>query len=176
MIRTKKEAEEEEIQQEEFDNKLDLLKYTTEVHGRIKRDVTSDFVLAKSTGTGIDEKKRDAMIELICDAYFCKILFEIIKRKARKPAWDEEKGYWKWQKVETEEQAKITRYQNETFDMYLIRPQMITVMSRNIDKNKMMEWLTAVEETEETEEPITKESITKKIKRKLAKNEEKKEE
>lgn len=165
--------EEESRGEESFDNKLDLLKYTTEVHARIKNDITSDFVLAKVKGDGIEEKKRDAMIELVADAFYTKILFETIKQKGRKLTWVEDEEVWAWRKLTEEEKKKITKEQKETFDLYLLRPQMMTIMSRNLEGNKMMEWLTGAAQEEKPEEEPQEEGIAKKVVKKITKNEEK---
>ena len=44
-----------------IDTKLELMKYTSEVQARIKKDITSDFVLAR-----LDQKDKTGVIDRRC--------------------------------------------------------------------------------------------------------------
>ena len=71
---------------EEIENKLHLLKHTSEVQSRIKEDISSDFTLAR-----LSDQDKQSIIEMTDNAYYVKSLIEKLKNK-KKPTW--ENGMW----------------------------------------------------------------------------------
>lgn len=125
---------------EEFDTKLDILKFTANVKSRIKEDITSDFILAKLT-----EKDKEGITEMTCNAYFAKrIILTALKH------------------TKTQTEIKIIKHlANATFDAYMTRIYMVANLNRNVPKNHLLRIL--AEKEEEPETPET-EQITQKIK------------
>lgn len=151
MTKKEKSKYKEEKEQYNFDTKLDILKFTTEVQSRIKKDITSDFILAK-----LPTKDKQNIIDTACDGYFAKRLFYTIAIQNKNP----------------ETTKKIKQIGEITFDMYMTRCYLTANLCRNVDKNYLIEIIagkneeTTENETEdENEKNITLTKIKNKLKR-----------
>ena len=60
-----------------FNDRLDILKHVSEIKLRLKNDITNDFVLAK-----LEDKDKEAIIEMTGNAYFSKRLLDTLSRKS----------------------------------------------------------------------------------------------
>lgn len=148
---------------ENTETKLKLLKYTTEVQSRIRKDISSDFVLAK-----LGKQDREGIIEMTSNAYFYKRLMEMVKN-ARKWEWNEEQQMWKRVDLSEAEKARIQESTNQTFDTFLNRIYMTVILSRNVEKNHLLKMLSKYDDADEEsiEEITDKENILDKAKRKI---------
>lgn len=129
-----------------IDNRLELLKYTSEVQSRIQKDITSDFILAR-----LGEKDKEAIVELTSDAYFTKrVINEIIKRSHE---WNWNKKEKKWYKtpMKEEDAKKIIEIANKTFDAYMIKITMTALLNRNVNQNYLINILAQQQEQQEEE-------------------------
>ena len=70
----KKEEKESGFFKEGFDDKWSTYKYMTDVQSDIRKDITSDFILAKLRNDQAPEPA--GIIELVRDGYFCKKMLE----------------------------------------------------------------------------------------------------
>lgn len=141
----------EEPEEKTVDNKLELLKYTSDVQSRIKTDITSDFILAK-----LNEKDKEAIVELTADAYFSKRVIEQIAKRSHQWHWNNENNKWQKQPLDINKKNKITKMASRIFDSYMIKLQMTALVNRNVDKNYLINILAQQQERNETEdEPVT---------------------
>ena len=127
-----------------FADEYGVKKYLTEVQqGSIKRDITSDFVLAKLT-----ETQRDAIIELVRVARFAKKEIEkYAKSWYYKPMKNgkyvkNKDGSFRRFELSKEEKQYINNLAIITFDSYMIKLTMTVIMYRNLENNVLMELLT----------------------------------
>lgn len=139
-------------------DKLELLKYLSEVQSRIKTDVSSDFVLAK-----LEEQDKIGITEMTCNAYFCKRIHNILERKGYKWEWNG-KNYEK-RNLNLEELKTIGMFGQITFDAFMNKIYMTAILNRNIDKNYLVGILGQVNQEieEEAQEEEKQEGILKKI-------------
>lgn len=162
-----KEAETEEQEElEAIDNKLELLKYTSQVQSRIKDEISTDFVLAK-----LSEKDKEGITEMTSNAYFVKRMMSIIKKKAKRWEWDSKEKKWEKKEAETSDRNKIEEISKRTFDMFMTRIYMTAILNRNVERNYLLNILAGLKEEEEKEEDT---EIKSKL-REVLRNEEKKE-
>lgn len=130
-----------------IDNKLEILKFTSQVQSRIKEDISEDFVLAK-----LDEKDKTGIIEMTGNAYFVKKIMTIIREKGTKWEWNNEKKIWYKRTLNPNERNFITKIANATFDTYLNRIFMTVILNRNVPKNYILKILAGANNDEEEEE------------------------
>lgn len=154
----------EEKRETSVDNKLELLKYTSEVQSRIKTDISSDFTLAK-----LDDKTKEAIVELVGDAYYVKKIINQIRIKAKKWHWNNKTKNWTKTPITPEEQDRINTIGEEAFDTFMTRLYMTAILNRNVDKNHLLKVLTQENPQQEPEE---KELLIKKGTKEVLKNEE----
>ena len=149
MATKEKEYEFREIQNDEqVDNKLELLKYFTQVQSRnVKEEITSDFVLAR-----LSEKDKEGIIEMTNNAYFAKRLLQEM-RKATIWEWITEtietrnkdgtitkkkNGKWVLRTLTKEEQQTIQDTTIKMFNTYMIRNTTTAVLNRNVKDNYLI--------------------------------------
>ena len=143
------------------DNKLEILRFTSQVQSRIKKDISEDFVLAK-----LDAKDKEGIIEMTSNAYFVKKILDILSKKGRKWKWDNKEKVWVRRELNNSEKNLITEIANTTFDSYLNRIYMTVILSRNVANNHILKILAGVaeEKDEETEIASLKEKMSDLIK------------
>lgn len=155
----------------ELDNKLELIKFTSQVQSRIKDEISSDFILAK-----LSEKDKEGIIEMTADAYFCKKLIQTLNEKGSITEWNNKIKNWETRNLTTAEEEAIKTYADQVFDAFLTRIYMTVILNRNVPKNHLLKVLTGVnqEDEEEEQEPIDPKDM-KKFLKEIAKNEKTKE-
>lgn len=142
----KKPEKDKKQTREEFDTKLDVLRYLTLVQSRINEDITSDAVLAKLT-----EKDKELIIETTNNAYTAIRLIAYTSLKAKNK----------------EDSKKIMEYADQMFDIFMNRCYMTMIMNRNVEGNYILNILGGVKTPEEEnteEEIISIEKVKEKIK------------
>lgn len=122
-----------------IDRDIELKKFLADIHSRINKDITSDFVLAK-----LEDKDKNAVIEMTNNAYYAtRLLTEhAIKNKTKK------KHYWnkttkKWEKKElTEDENTLLKKNIENlFDAYVNRIILVVNLNRNKKDNHLLNLL-----------------------------------
>lgn len=159
---TKKKTTEDEDKNKEldFDTKLDILKYMTQVHSRVHTDINSDFILAK-----LDEKDKKNIIKMTEIAYLAKRISHRISNQLRIQLITE-----KNKKTPDKKNIElliaqinyITSISNQIFDGYMTKIYLTVSLNRNVPKNHLINILGGQEEDEKTEE--SEQEITKGIK------------
>lgn len=132
-----------------IDNQLEFSKFLSEVQGRVKGQLTSDFVLAK-----LSEKDKEATREILANAYYSKRVMETVIIKAAEQTWeyDKERLIWRTRGLE-EKRIKEIREQIELLmDTMTVRLQVTAVVNRNVPNNKLLRMLLRRNEEEEGEE------------------------
>ena len=99
-----------------IDNKLEILRFASQVQSRIKKDISEDFILAK-----LGEQDKEGITEMTSNAYFMKKILSILKAKGTKWDWDIKKKCWIKRNLNDEEQGFIQNVADATFDSYLTR-------------------------------------------------------
>ena len=135
--------EDKEMQQQQFNDRLDILKHVSDIKLSLKEDITSDFVLAK-----LGEKDKEFIIEMTGNAYFAKKLLDIIYDKAEEWKYSEKTETWKKVKLNKEELAKIKKVANAVFDSYMNKIYMTVILNRNVDKNYLINVLSGYKDEE----------------------------
>ena len=158
---TLSDEEKEEIDQVE--NKLELIKYTSQVQSRIRDEITSDFILAK-----LGDKDKEAVIEMTSNAYFAKkIIWMICKRaKARGVyVWDKKQDKYVREEFERKKLEVLKGYGKVIFDSYMNRVYMTVLLNRNVPQNYLIRLMAGLpdEEKEEEEESAGMKGIKAKI-------------
>lgn len=139
------------IEPTSFNDKLDIFKHVAEVHSRIRKDIGSDFVMAK-----LGEKDKEAIIELTSDAYFCKRIVEKLKEQYKEYNW----GTEKYEGLDEETQKKMQDIADQIFDSFMTRIYMTVNLSRNVAKNYLLNLLAKPDPEEEQEEETTQKPDT----------------
>lgn len=147
---------------QEFDTRLDAIKFTSEVHSRIKRDINSDFVMAI-----LNEKDKEAITEMTANAYFVKRIFDQLAQQVKETSKN---------KPQKQLQFEINQIQTtgkKIFDTYMVRIYMTVLLNRNVPKNHLMKILAGqYEEENETTEEKPKKGLLKTIGQRLKKQQE----
>ena len=161
-----KKKEKEGFLQEDFTDKWSTFKYLTGVQSDLKHDVTSDFILAK-----LRENQKEAIIELVRDAYFAKK--EVLKltrgwnyKIDRKGKYikNDDKTFKKFP-LDLVEIKYIKNLADITFNSYMIKMIMTVIMYRNIEQNVLMEMITEKDRLAEESEGLKRENeeLTKRV-------------
>lgn len=161
----------EPSKEDHVDNKLELVKYATEVQCRIREDINSDFVIAKFP----TEKDKEALTEMTNNAYLSKrLITNLTKGKIHK--WNKQRGKWEEKELTDDEKTEINNIANEIFDIHMIRHQMKAILERNKKDNPILQGIMGLpqEPEEETDEEMRtiKEIMKEKLKKKDKKEEE----
>ena len=135
--------------EQNFNDRLDVLKHLSEVKVRIRNDITSDFILAC-----LNEKEKEFIIEMTGNAYYAKRLVTYIGLKSKKREWDDKKGVWIVRRLDKEERRVVEEIGNTIFDSYMMRIYMMVLMNRNIEKNYLVKVLAGVTEKEDEEQKV----------------------
>ena len=85
----KEELEETEPEEESVDNKLELLKYLSEVQCRLKDEIGSDYVLAM-----LGDKDKEAVVEMVTNAYMTRKLYEMASMRIKIPEYNYNTEEW----------------------------------------------------------------------------------
>ena len=126
-----------------MNDKLDLLRYTSEVQSRINRDITSDFILCK-----LGDKDKEGVVEMVGNAYYLKKIISNIHEKAFTYVWNEKEDLWEKTRPTDKVLKRILQYGNQSFDAFMIRIYMITILNRNVSQNHLIRLLTGHQEEE----------------------------
>ena len=139
------------IEEKPTDTKLDLIKYTSQVQSDINTNITSDFVLAK-----LNEQDKTAIIEMTDNAYHAKKILLQIAKNYKQNTWNPTTKQWEITPITKEHPIykKIQKIANKTFNMYMIKMQMIALLNRNVEKNHLINIL-----AQRQEEDIPKEQL-----------------
>ena len=98
------------IAEHDVDNELDLKIYGSQVHGRIGKDVSGDYILAV-----LDENQRIAVTEMVYTAHFVRKLMEHIRNKAKTWKYNNETQTWQQIEIPIKEQIQINHITERTF-------------------------------------------------------------
>lgn len=131
--------------EQQFNDRLDILKHVSDIKLRLKDDITNDFVLAR-----LGEKDKTFIIEMTSNAYFSKKLLEVIKEKGE--MWVYEGGEYKKKKLNKEQRDEVKQIAKTVFDSYMTKIYMTVVLNRNVDKNYLINVLSGYVEKDEGEE------------------------
>lgn len=147
--------ENQQKEEERFSDKLDVYQFVSEVKLSLRKNITSDFVLAK-----LGQKDKEGIIEMTGNAYLAKRLIDRLAKGCK----------------DKEKKKKIEEISKATFDMYMNRIYMTVILNRNVDKNYLINVLSGYDEKEEEIEDAEedKEEMKSKIKQ-LLRNQEKEE-
>lgn len=131
-----------------FDNQLEILRFISAVHSRVKDEITSDFTLGFLT-----EKEKEFLIEMTTNAYYMQGIYEYMKHRLIQ----QHKKYT----PETHEKMiqLITKIQGNVFKTFMIKNYLIAILSRNNNKNPLLNILghsNQQEEDNEEEKQATK--------------------
>lgn len=148
IVKTKETTREDDP----IDTKIELLKFTTDVQGRISdnRDVTSDFVLSI-----LGEKDKEMTIEMTQNAMLIKKLI-LIYSKTKQWEWDKIKNEWVEKELKKDEKKLIEDTADRTFDTLMTRIQMIQVVNRNKPKNPILRILGGQSDPTDEDEQMEK--------------------
>jgi hypothetical protein len=135
------------VPEQTIDNKLEILRLTSQVQSRIKKDISEDFILAK-----LDERDKEGIVEMTSNAYFVKKILGILSAKGVKYDWNVKTDSWTKRSLNTEEKSFIEHIANATFDSYLTRIYMTVILNRNVPNNHLLKILAGATDAEDREE------------------------
>lgn len=143
-----------------FDDKLEVLRFSSAVHSRINDEITSDFVLSK-----LNQKDKQFIIEMTCNAYYMKSVFDILASRIKlKNIYNPD------QKEQiTKEIEKISI---SMFKSFMIKNYMIANLNRNEAQNTILKLLVGGKDDTTEDEDKDKDAlatITEKLKPKTEK-------
>lgn len=165
MINEEKRQEE----QENFNDRLDILKHISDIKLKLKEDITNDFVLAK-----LGDKDKEAIIEMTGNAYFSKRLLDVLAEKSYEWKWSEKESKYLKVKIEKEQKQTIKKMARALFDSYMIKIYMTVVLNRNVDKNYLINVLSGyIDKDNEGTEVNTEEQVKSAVANLLADQEKK---
>lgn len=147
---------------EEIDNKLELMKYTTKVQSRIKSDINSDYVLCR-----LETKDKEAVTEMVSTAYFIKRILANQADKAKKYEYNNKTKEWTERKLNQAEKYEIKEQATIIFNAYITRVQMTVLLNRNIANNHLIKMISGYHEEEEKEQEEKEQTTMQKIMNKL---------
>lgn len=101
-------------------DQFDVYRYLTDVRSRIKKDISTDFVLAK-----LEDQDKTGVIEMTVNAYLAKAVAESLKPYCRS----------------VEEMKEVEHEGNRIFDMYMTKIYMVVLLNRNKEQNPMVRWI-----------------------------------
>lgn len=142
-----KNKELEEIKPEEtIDNKLEFLKFMSQVQSSIKDCITEDFIFAK-----LGDKQKEAIIEMVCNAYYGKKLLSIVAHKSKK-RWVWKKDRWEHIERDSSHFTIMNEYSKNVFDAFMTRIYMMVILNRNVKENPLLRLLAGMPEDESESE------------------------
>jgi hypothetical protein len=134
-----------------IDNKIEILKFISQVQSRIKKDISEDFVLAK-----LGDKDKEGIIEMTSNAYFVKKILYMVQLKSKKWDWDDTHKQWIHRSLYPDEQKYIKELADSIFDSYLTRIYMTVILNRNVSDNHILNLMTGSQKGEEESEQAVK--------------------
>lgn len=140
-------SDSDDVSDDNVDNKLELLKYSTKVLSRgVKSDITSDFVMAKFNS----ERDKEGVIEMTNNAYFCKRTLNMMKKKT---VWsyDSFSKTWTLKKLSKDQVDEIGFLTNKMFDTFMTRLSMSAILNRNVKKNYILRLISGFDTEEDNE-------------------------
>lgn len=147
------------------DSKLELLRFASQIHSRINKDIKEDFVLAK-----LPEKDKEGIIEMTNNAYYVKKIVQIIRDKATKYDWNNQEKTWEKRPLNNQEKEYITKISHTIFDSFMTRIYMTVILNRNVSENHLLKIIAGVQEETETTQIEQEKRVTDKIKEILKPN------
>lgn len=148
-----------------FSDRYDIARFLADIKLRLRRDISTDFVLAK-----FDAKNKEGVIEMTSNAYFAKKLIQLLKRRGYVWKWNAEKGEYNKEELSKKDSDYLTKLGDGIFDAFMTRIYMTTILNRNVDGNYLINVLAGYTEKEENVE-LSQDEISGAMKE-LTKNEE----
>lgn len=125
-------------------NQFELTKTLGNVHHtRMGRDITSDYLLCK-----LEEGEIQAVVELTSTAYYIRVIIGRLTRTL-KWEWNRELRQWEQRRLNEEEVQLIEDSAGKTFDVVIRRPNVLTLLRRNVSNNHLAKILANKDETED---------------------------
>lgn len=131
-----------EIEKDNVNNKLELIKGLTDVKSGIKEEITPDFVLSKNSA-----QEKEGAIEMTNNAYFIKKILENYVKK--KKIWEWENKQWIKRGLNEKEKDKCQKVINQLFESIMIRITMLQILNRNQANNHLVRIVAGLEEQEQ---------------------------
>lgn len=119
-----------------FNDKLDLYKYTADVHSRIRKDIKADFVLARLT-----PEDKEGIIEMTTNAYAAKLLIDMLGEHTLKDMYNKETKTWSLRFLNEKEREEFYIVAKNIWENVMVRVTMTSIMNRNVDKNALIKIL-----------------------------------
>ena len=140
-----------EIEENTFDDRLEVLKFSASVQSRIKDDVTADFTLAR-----LNEKDRKFIVEMTQNVYIAKRMYLIILLQMQRK-WEKKETYTQEEKhLYDKEYAAVTNAMKMNFDAFMSKIYMLAITNRNVDANYLINAITGyIQEAEKKENKKT---------------------
>jgi hypothetical protein len=129
---------------ESIDNKLELLRYISNVNSRIKDDISSDFILAK-----LKDKDKEGIIEMTSNAYFVKKVMVMLAEKHKEYKYDTKTKKWTMSHLDTKTKEAMKKIADATFDAYMTRIYMTAILNRNVPRNYLVRLIAGYDDEEE---------------------------
>lgn len=172
MTKNKQKEDIFELKDTAFSDKWSTYKYLTSIHSDIKKDITSDFILAK-----LNENQKESIIELVRDAYFIKKAMErLIDCKTYKVGKNHKyiknnDGSFRKFDLSEDEKEYISNMAKLTFNAIMIKILMTKIEYRNVDSNVIMELITEKDKMVAENDRLEEENkdITERIKKNIKK-------
>lgn len=156
----------------QVDNKIELLKFLAMVATRIKKDITSDFTLAK-----LDDQNKTGIIDMTSNAYLLRRIINTLKEQSYTWTYNHETKTWTKNNLDENTKTRIEKIGQNIFDSYMVKVYMTAIMNRNVEQNHILNILGGIQQEEaeleleqEKENKVTK--LLKKITGTNKKNEE----
>lgn len=126
-----------------FDDKLEVLRFSSSVHSPLKDEITPDFVLAK-----LDEKNRNFIIEMTSNAYFMKAIYDYMRLRLIQTKHKYDEQYFQ-NTLEI-----LDKISADLFKTFMIKNNMIAALHRNVKDNHLLNQLTQSPIMEEPEQQL----------------------
>lgn len=145
-IRTNETDEEAEEEQDNIDNKLELLKHLGEVQSPIREEITSDFVYAK-----LGDKDKEGVTEMTANAWLSKSYYKQMRAKATVWTFNKSLQRWEGRGVDTKTTGYMDAAGSSLFQAFMIRPYMTVILNRNVKDNHIVKLLGGAPEEDNTQ-------------------------
>lgn len=141
--RLKQEEEIKPLKEDYTETRLDFLKGLSAIGSRLNRRISSDWVMAR-----LEEKDREAIREMMANAYYGDNLLKEIPLKFKRWKFDVERQVWEDEYMSKEEKDAIVNQADKMFDTFTIRVETTVILNRNVKNNWLVRLMAGAQEEE----------------------------
>lgn len=127
-----------------IDNKLEMMKYTTKIQSSLSKSVSTDFILAK-----LGKEDKEGIVNMVANAYMCKRLLYSKLENYYTYKWDDDAQRWRKVILKRDDAKNYNVLKGKAdsiFDTIMVKVNMTAVLNRNVPKNHLLRMVNGLEE------------------------------